>query len=355
MQTIHPASVQTGLIGYGTVASTIHAPLIADTPGMNLAAIYSSKGDAVRERWPQAFVSASVDEVLARPDIALVVIATPNNTHFDLAQRALLAGKNVVVDKPFTVTLDQARALQRIAQEQGRLISVFHNRRWDADFLTLRQLIREDKLGHIHFMESQFNWFAPQVRDSWMERAGVGTGQWYDLSPHLLDQSLQLFGWPDSVQGTLEMQRGGAAAVDFFRVVLRYGSGLQVALQSGLLHFNSGPRYVVHGKKATYVKYGLDPQEDALQRGEVPSLHSNWGSDRDGFLSIGGAAPTAIPTLPGDWGTYYRAIRDALVGDVPNRAPNPVPVEQAIAVMKLVEFVATTPSLAQGVATPLAQ
>lgn len=180
-------AIRVGLIGYGYASKTFHAPLISGTPGMTLAAVASSDENKVHADWPAMPVVSGPERILNDPNIDLVVIPTPNNTHFPLAKAALEAGKHVVVDKPFTVTLSQARELEALAKSGGRLLSVFHNRRWDSDFLTVKALINEGLLGEVGYFESHFDRYRPQVRNRWREQGGPGSGIWYDLAPHLLD------------------------------------------------------------------------------------------------------------------------------------------------------------------------
>jgi predicted dehydrogenase len=330
MQTISVA-----LLGYGYAGKTFHAPLIANTVGLQLSAVYSSDATKVIADWPEVFVSADIDEVLNYPDISLVVIATPNDSHFDLARRALMAGKNVVVDKPFTVTADEARELHTLATRLGLLLSVFHNRRWDADFLTLKNLLQDGRLGKLNYFESRIDRFRPQVRDRWRESEVAGGGLWYDLGPHLLDQALQLFGAPSEIESTFEIQRNSAKAVDFFRVRLTYPS-LQVVLGAGMLGCDDGPRFIVQGSKGCYIKHGMDPQEAALKYGARPST-PDWGRDRcDGVLWINRAQALeqeTIPTLRGDYGFYYRAILNTLV----KKTPIPVSAEEGVEVIHWIE------------------
>ncbi|GHK51188.1 hypothetical protein KPZU09_09240 [Klebsiella pneumoniae] len=181
-------AIRVGLVGFGYASKTFHAPLIGGTPGMALKAVASSDADKVHADWPGVKVMSAPGDLLDDPDIDLVVIATPNDTHFPLAKAALEAGKHVVVDKPFTVTLSQARELESLAKHCGRILSVFHNRRWDSDFLTVSALINEGQLGEVCYFKSHFDRFRPQVRQRWREQAGPGSGIWYDLAPHLLDR-----------------------------------------------------------------------------------------------------------------------------------------------------------------------
>lgn len=258
-----------GLVGYGYAGSVFHAPLIESVPGLRLVAVASGNEAKLRADRPEVSRDGTPEALFARPEVGLVVIATPNATHFDLARQALQAGKHVVVDKPFTVTLAEAEELARLASHSGLLLSVFHNRRWDSDFLTLRQLLGRERLGEVSYFESRFDRHRPQVRDRWRERAGPGSGLWYDLGPHLVDQALQLFGMPSAVEATLEIQRHGAQAVDCFRVQLTYPRP-RVVLRAGMLGIDNGPRFVVQGSRGHYLKCGLDVQEEALKRGEPP-------------------------------------------------------------------------------------
>ncbi|WP_455424594.1 oxidoreductase [Dryocola sp. LX212] len=328
--------IRVGLIGYGYASKTFHAPLIVGTPGMELAAVSSSDAAKVHADWPNMPVVSDPHHLFNDPDIDLIVVPTPNDTHFPLAKAALEAGKHVVVDKPFTVTLSQARELDALAKSRGLLLSVFHNRRWDSDFLTLKTLLADGTLGEVAYFESHFDRFRPQVRNRWREQAGVGSGIWYDLGPHLLDQALNLFGLPVSLTVDLAQLRPGAQATDYFHAVLAYPQR-RVVLHGSLLAAAESARYIVHGTRGSYIKYGLDPQEDRLKAGErLPQ--EDWGYDmRDGVLTLAQGevmAEQTLLTVPGNYPAYYAAIRDALTG----HGENPVPAAQAIQVMELIEL-----------------
>lgn len=329
-------SIRVGLIGYGYASKTFHAPLIDGTPGLELAAITSSDAGKVTADWPQMRVIASPQALITDPAIDLIVIPTPNDTHFPLAKAALEAGKHVVVDKPFTVTLSQARELDALAKSRGLLLSVFHNRRWDSDFLTLKTLITEGTLGEVAYLESHFDRFRPQVRDRWREQSGIGSGIWYDLAPHLIDQALVLFGLPVSLYVDLAQQRPGAKTTDYFHAVLNYPQR-RVVLHASMLVAAQSARFIAHGTRGSYVKYGLDPQEDRLKAGERPPLE-DWGYDmRDGMLTLAQGdimAEQPVLSLPGNYPAYYAGVRDALNG----QAENPVPANQAIRVMEIIEL-----------------
>ncbi|CAM6241606.1 MULTISPECIES: oxidoreductase [Enterobacter] len=329
-------SIRVGLIGYGYASKTFHAPLIAGTPGMALAAMSSSDATKVHADWPTVPVVSEPKHLFNDPNIDLIVIPTPNDTHFPLAKAALEAGKHVVVDKPFTVTLSQARELDALAKSLGRLLSVFHNRRWDSDFLTVKALLSEGTLGEITFFESHFDRFRPQVRNRWREQAGPGSGIWYDLAPHLLDQAVNLFGLPVSMTVDLAQLRPGAQTTDYFHAILSYPQR-RIVLHGTMVAAAESARYIIHGTRGSYVKFGLDPQEDRLKNGErLPQ--EDWGYDmRDGVVTkVEGETlvEETLLTSPGNYPAYYAAVRDALNGT----GENPVPASQAIQIMELIEL-----------------
>ncbi|HGH4659140.1 TPA: oxidoreductase [Enterobacter bugandensis] len=329
-------NIRVGLIGYGYASKMFHAPLIAGTPGMALAAVSSSDAAKVHADWPAVPVVSEPKHLFNDPNIDLIVIPTPNDTHFPLAKAALEAGKHVVVDKPFTVTLSQARELEALAKSLGRVLSVFHNRRWDSDFLTVKTLLGEGTLGEIVFFESHFDRFRPQVRNRWREQAGPGSGIWYDLAPHLLDQAVNLFGLPVSMTVDLAQLRPGAQTTDYFHAVLSYPQR-RIVLHGTMVAAAESARYIIHGTRGSYVKFGLDPQEDRLKNGErLPQ--EDWGYDmRDGVVTRTEGeelVEETLLTIPGNYPAYYAAIRDALNGT----GENPVPASQAIQIMELIEL-----------------
>jgi len=303
---------------------------------MTLAAVSSSDAAKVHADWPSVPVVSEPKHLFNDPNIDLIVIPTPNDTHFPLAKAALEAGKHVVVDKPFTVTLSQARELDALAKSLGRLLSVFHNRRWDSDFLTVKRLLSEGTLGEILFFESHFDRFRPQVRNRWREQAGPGSGIWYDLAPHLLDQAVNLFGLPVSMTVDLAQLRPGAQTTDYFHAVLSYPQR-RIVLHGTMVAAAESARYIIHGTRGSYVKFGLDPQEDRLKSGErLPQ--EDWGYDmRDGVVTrVEGEelVEETLLTIPGNYPAYYAGIRDALNGT----GENPVPASQAIQIMELIEL-----------------
>ncbi|MCJ2138503.1 oxidoreductase [Methylobacterium sp. E-066] len=301
------APIRVGLIGYGYSGKTFHAPLIRAVPALDLRVVASSDPAKVRSDLPGMAVIADPAAVAASDDVNLVVIASPNDTHAPLARLALEAGKHVVVDKPFTLDLAEARGLVALARRQGRLLSVFHNRRWDSDFLSVRKAIADSVLGKVRHFESHFDRFRPQVRDRWREGAGPGGGIWYDLGPHLVDQALQLFGLPDRVTANLARLRTGARSDDWAHVVLEYPD-LRAVLQASMLVAGGSPRFVVHGEAGSLVKQRLDIQEQQLLAGMVPGA-PGWGEDPDGIAihDCTGAVAHA-PAVAGDQRRYYEGV-----------------------------------------------
>ncbi|RUR58039.1 oxidoreductase [Vreelandella populi] len=331
------ATINVGLVGYGFASKTFHVPLIQATEGLNLVAVSSSDVAKVRADLPEVEVESEARALCQRYDIDLIVIPTPNDTHFPLAKMALSAGKHVVVDKPFTVTLSEAKQLKSLAVVKERLISVFHNRRWDSDFLTVKALLDAGTLGRVTGFESRFDRFKPEVRDRWREKAAAGGGLWFDLGPHLLDQACELFGTPNAILLELGTRRDGAQADDDFLALLAYDDR-RVQLSASALVAEATPRFRIHGTQGSYVKYGLDPQEDRLKAGEVPAV--NWGEDTPGTLTLqdGQGEEASLtsrehPTQPGNYLAYYQGIVEAIQG----HAALPVDIDAALRSMTLLE------------------
>jgi len=325
--------VRTAVIGYGLGGRTFHVPLISAVPGLDLATIVTSQADRVHAEWPGIEVRRDVESVLTDADIQLVVVSTPNDSHFDLATRALAAGKHVVVDKPFSVTVAEAEGIVAAAAAAGRVLSVFHNRRWDADFLTLQRLLTEGVLGEVCFIESHYDRFRPIVRDRWRERDIPGAGTWYDLGAHIADQVLLLWGPPESITADLAAQRAGAEATDYFHVILAYSGQRRAILHGGSIAAASTLRFVVHGPNGSYIKHGLDTQEASLKAGSGPGS-PNYGTDPiEGEFTADDGEVRRVRNERGNYAAYYqellRAIRD---GTRP-----PVSGEDGLAVMRLIE------------------
>ncbi len=331
--------IGTGLIGFGASGRTFHAPVIHAVPGMRLAAILQRSGDDAARLYPDARLVRSVEEMLALPDISLVVIATSNPSHSPLARQCLLAGKHVVVDKPFTTTLKEAEDLIKLAAECGRLITVYQNSRWHGDFFTVRKLIASGQLGKLARYEAHFDRFRPQLRPgAWRERREPGSGLLFDLGPHLIDQALMLFSTPERLTADIRQERDGAAADDAFDVVMHYGE-FRAVLGASMLAASPGPRFLLYGTHGSFVKYGADPQAEAIKLGEIPG-GDRWGEEPEamwGKLSLAqrdAVTTEQVPTQPGDYRGYYANVRDAILG----KATLDVTPQQVFAVMYALEL-----------------
>jgi predicted dehydrogenase len=324
-----PDPVGVALVGHGYAGRTFHAPLIAACAGLALGTVVTGRPKEA----PGLHAVATLDEALADPAVELVVLATPNALHAPQARAALLAGKAVVIDKPFTLTAAEARDLIRLADERGLVLSVFHNRRWDADFLALQAEIAAGRLGRIVSFESRFDRYRPEVRDRWRERDAPGGGLWYDLGPHLIDQALVLFGRPLGVTCDLAVLRPEGRAVDYAHAVLRY-DGLRVVLHADMVSPAHDIRFVVQGERAAWLKSGLDVQEDQLKAG-LPVGGPGWGVDPAPAILVDGAPgeQAAAPGPPGD----YRAFYDGVARALRSGGPPPVTGAEAVAVMEVLE------------------
>jgi predicted dehydrogenase len=329
------------LVGYGLAGSVFHAPLIAATDGLVLDTVVTSNP----ERQAQARAEHGSGLRLAdRPEdlwprageLDLVVLASPNKTHVPLATAALQAGLPVVVDKPIAGTAAEARTLAALAEERGLLLSVFQNRRWDNDFLTLRQLLADGALGDVWRFESRFERWRPRPKGGWRESGDPGEigGLLYDLGSHVVDQALVLFGPVTSVYAESDVRRAGAEADDDTFIALTHANGVRSHLHVSSTTAQLGPRFRVLGSTAGYVKYGLDPQEAALRAGERPQPGKPWGVEpEDQWGRLGADPATPHPTADGDYPAYYAAVAAALR----DGAPNPVPATQAAAALDVLE------------------
>ena len=325
-------NIRVALIGYGYVGKIFHAPLIQSVPGLQLVIVGSGSPDKVLADLPGVTVCSAV-EAATHPEVDLVVIATPNDSHFPLASAALLSGRHVVVDKPFTVTLAEARALVSLAEQQKRLLSVFHNRRWESESLATKAVLESGVLGEVVHFEAHIDRFRPTVRQRWRENVGPGAGLWFDLGPHLIDEALHLFGLPETINANFATQRRGGETDDWAHVQLNY-QRLRVILHAALLVSGGVPRSVLHGTRASWAKHGADVQEMQLVAGISPGA-IGFGIDPNPGILYDGATKeqTEIPAPAGNEAAYYVGIREAIMG----RQPNPVPPEQALAVMAVLE------------------
>jgi predicted dehydrogenase len=311
--------IDVGLVGFGFAGRVFHAPVISAVPGLRLRAIVQRSGNEAAVAYPQAQIVKSVDQLLAIGDVGLVVIATPNTSHFSLTKQCLLAGRDVVVDKPFTTTLSEAMELVELARQRGRLLTVYQNLRFNGDFRTIRGLVESGRFGRIALYESHFDRYRLQLRPgAWREKAEPGSGVFFDLGVHLIDQAMVLFGAPEALTADIRIERDGAAVDDAFDVVLHYAK-TRAMCRASVIAIAPDLRFIVRGERSAFVKYGIDPQEEALRRGEVPrdetwgrEAESKWGT----LYSASGDRIEAesVPTLPGDYRLFYANVRDAILG-----------------------------------------
>jgi scyllo-inositol 2-dehydrogenase (NADP+) len=332
--------IDVGLIGYGLAGRSFHAPVIRAVPGLRLAAILERTGNDAAKKYPDVPIVRTLDELLAIKEIRLIVIATPNDSHFPLAQRCFAAGRDVLVDKPFTTTLEEAIALVEFAKQQGRFLTVYQNRRYDGDFQAIVQLVTSGELGRIVRFESNYDRFRPQLRPgAWRERSGPGTGIFFDLAPHLIDHALLLFGMPEALTADIRTEREGAVADDAFDLAFHYPRGLRADLRSSILAAAARPRFILHGTQGAFVKQSFDPQESNLRRGYIPP-DTAWGAEPEenwGVLTLsenGTFTERRVPSAPCDYRDFYANLRDAIVG----KAKLAVSPDWALDVMRLLEL-----------------
>ena len=324
--------IRVGLIGYGYAGRIFHAPLVRSVPGLELTAVASRQGDEVRNQLGNVKVCTAA-ELICDPDIELIVIACPNVEHFALSAAALKAGKHVVVEKPFTVSLLEARMLRDAAAKEHRLLTVFQNRRWDSEVLALKDVLQKGTLGRIVHFECRMNRYRPAVRYRWREDPGVGAGLWFDLGPHLIDLAVHLFGLPQSVNANFAIMRDRGRTDDWAQVQLNY-ERLRVILQATLLSCGTHARSVAYGTDASWTKYGADTQEVQLQSGMSP-LHPEFGIDpTPSILYVGDTGEEVRLTSPkGNQRLFYVSLRDAIL----HGEGLPVSQRDAITVMAILE------------------
>ncbi len=332
--------MKVGLIGYGFAGRTFHAPVITSVPDLTLTKVVERSSDHAKARYPWINTARDARELYADDEIELIVITTPSTNHYAIAKEALLAGKHVVVEKPFTVTTAEADELIALASELGRVLSVFHNRRWDGDFQTVREIVRSGRLGRLTEADLRWDRYNPIANPNrWREAGEPGSGVFYDLGVHFFDQALCMFGTPAKIRASVSTQREGTKADDAFDVTLEYADGLAVRLKASLIVRQPGPRYAVHGTAGSFVKYGEDPQENALKAGRTP-LEANWGMEPEpnwGTLNatIDGLHYNGrIQTMPGAYQAYFQNVHDAIRGT----AELAVKPEEARMAIRLIEL-----------------
>lgn len=315
--------IKVGLIGFGVGGQIFHAPVLTTVKGLQLVKIRAAKPEQVsvaKAKYPQAEIVSTSEEIFNDESIDLVVITTPNTAHHPLAMQALQAGKNVVVDKPFTINTKDADELIEAAAKRSLILSVYHSRRFDSDFYTIQKIIQHNLLGGLVEMESRYDRFRNYLKpNAWREKDAPGSGILYDLGSHLIDQAQALFGLPHTVSADLNIQRNGGKSIDNFEVILHY-PGIKVSLKAGMLVREPLPRFILLGNNGSFVKYGLDVQEEALKAGFTSLTKNNWGIEPEdiwGTLNTeinGQHFVGKIESEKGDYAAFYQNIYDTIIG-----------------------------------------
>lgn len=326
-----------GIAGFGMSAQLFHAPFISSNPHFRLRKIFERNSNYAKEKYPETETVRGFNELLGS-DIDLVIICTPNPLHLSMAKEAILAGKNVIVEKPVTSTADEAMELLTLAREKNVFYSPFQNRRFDGDYLTLRNLILDGSLGEILEYYARYDRYVTGTNNrAWKAKGGRGVNILYDLGVHLIDQVYYLFGMPDEVYADFQKERAESAEFDAFEVILYYEK-IKAVLSASEVALNPAPHYVVYGRTGSFIKYGMDPQEEALMRGEHPG-EVGWGSDSPaqyGTLTkvVSGSVETKkIKTVSGNYGLFYDNVHEVLTGCA-NQLINPF---DAVNVLKIIE------------------
>ena len=318
--------IKTAIVGFGAAGKFMHAPFIVTQPQhYEVVAVLERNLEESKHLFPAAKIVRSIDELLQLQEIELVIITTPNETHLPYTKAALLAGKNVVLEKPFTITSSDALELIALSKQVNKTISVFQNRRYVTDFLTIKEILHKNLLGDVHEYEAHYHRYRSEAKpNAWREENIPGSGILYDLGSHLIDQVLYLFGLPKTVTADIKLQRPHARTVDNFEVKLDYGF-TKVILKSGMLVREPGPRYMIHGTKGSFIKYGEDPQEAFLRAGKLPTEIPNWGCENEEMFGLlhteinGNIIKEKYPTVKGDYGYYYQNIYKTLRENMPLR------------------------------------
>ena len=315
--------LQVGLLGFGMSGRLFHAPFIASVPGLRLKKIKANRPESIKlalQRYPDAEVVATEQDILSDASIDLVVVATANPTHYSLAKAALLAGKHVLVDKPFTITSEEADELIALAAAKQKILTVYQNRRWDSDFKTIKKVLNARLLGNLVEYEAHFDRFRSTIKpDTWKEESLPGAGILYDLGSHLIDQTLLLFGEPLEVYADIRTQRQGSQVPDYFEVVLYY-ENLKAILKAGMLVREVGPHFILHGDRGSFTKYGMDVQEADLKAGSFPTAAPDWGTEPENLWGIlnteldGLLVRGKITSEQGDYSGLYQNVSNAIRG-----------------------------------------
>jgi len=309
--------INVGIIGYGLSGRVFHAPFIHTHKGFQLKKIVQRSGKESQKTYPYIEVVSDYKNLLKDDSLEVIAVCSPNSLHFEMAKDCLLAGKHVIVEKPFTTSSKEADELIAISKKLRKKIFVYQNRRWDADFLTIKDILKNMELGVLYEYEAHFDRYKPEyVNQGWKNTKLPGSGNLYDLGSHLIDQALHLFGYPDRVEAIIKTERANCPLDDYFKLELYY-KNLKVVLISGMLVETLGPRYIIKGDKGIFTKFGIDLQEDILKKGIFPDTE-NWGKEDKKFWGKirSGTSIKEIESLPGSYMDFYDNVYDVLIHDV---------------------------------------
>jgi predicted dehydrogenase len=316
--------INVGLAGFGVAAKYMHAPFLLTDSNYEVVAVLERHKNESQQLFPDARIMRSIEDLLSVEEIELIIITTPNDSHLPYAMQSLGAGKHVVLEKPFTITSNDALQLIEAAKESGKILSVFQNRRYVADFLTIKEILNKKLLGDVHEFEGHYDRYRPDAKpNAWREKAKPGSGILYDLGSHLIDQAFVLFGLPKNITADIRHQRPHAIVDDYFDLRLDYGF-TKLILKAGMLVREPGPRYQIHGTKGSYIKYGEDPQEVLLRAGILPTA-ADWGLEKEEIYGLlhteieGEIVKEKYASQRGNYGYYYKNLYNAIMQNAPLR------------------------------------
>lgn len=324
--------IRVGVIGFGNSAKTFHLPFINALPMFELVAISSSQSDALNAEYPNVAHYQDAMTLIEQSDAELVIITAPNQAHYPLAKAAIEKGLHVLLEKPFVIDIEQGKALIEQAKQAKVKLSVYHNRRWDGDFLSVKQLIEGRKIGKLKIFQSHYDRFRPEVKVRWREDGQPGSGILYDLGSHLIDQALALFGKPLQVSADVLAMRDKSPAIDYFHLTLHYADHLVILHSSSL---SAGPvlRFRLEGDRGSYVKYGIDPQEDQIKAGVIDTNSTQQAGEETGILYTS-EGKTSITNIQGGYHHFYRQLAKSLM----HNTPLPVSAEQALDTIRIIQL-----------------
>lgn len=330
--------IKTAIIGYGMAAKIMHSPFLIALPDCyKVVAILERHKSESKIMFPDAKIVRNPEALFLMDDIELIIVTTPNDSHFYYAKAALEANKNVVVDKPFTIHSSEAKKLIQLSEKQNRIISVYQNRRFSSDFLFVKDILNKKILGEIHSYETNYHRYRSEAKpNAWRENPADGAGILYDLGAHLIDQALLLFGNPNTIYAETKLQRPHAKSIDWFEIHLDFGF-TKAIVKAGMLVREAGPRFLIHGTKGSLLKYGEDPQEAALKAGKIPDgeADENWGIEDSNNVAIihtemdGKITRKTVNYFQGNYGYYYQNLyktirKNASLSVTPQQAYNTI-------------------------------